>query len=1314
VVGIRDRVHQGFLLFWAEAAKMYTNPALRVKLILLALVGLNPLIFHTTVYRRVHEWEALQLAPRRPAPRLSPRLHCGAALSSPVAPSGLYKGERMNISYFARWVLRFNRRALGQLTSAILVALAVLAPLRAATGGGISGMVFDQTGAVVPGATLRLVNTTQQTNYKAVSDPQGLYAFPNLSVGRYDLTISAAGFTTQRKTGLSVDTDSATRVDVILTIENTTDTVIVTSDTGVQVDTVSTHLGEVVSGSQMTALPLNGRSYTDLLSMQPGVAPVSTLLPSSVIMAGVTGSIDPSGDLNPGNLSINGQRESSNGFMVDGVDVQEHMNGGTSVIPDLDSIEEFRVLTNNFDPEYGNYNGGMVTVVSKQGTNKFYGSGFEFFRNTDLDARGYFDPTRSSFNQNQFGGTIGGPIRHDKIFYFSDYQGTRTIQGVSTGDISVPTLAERSGNFSSDAASFSTTATNPSGETVIVPSTVSGPYLASQVLTPGLGYAVTAGEPYYFTADEANPNSPSLTPYGYNCNSTAQCVLPSLNIPQVAWSDPAEHLLQFIPSPNVGAGQFSTSANAQTVRDDKGSVRIDGNSRLGQLSAYYFIDDYRLDNPYPGSVAGASIPGFDALTIGRAQLLALGDIAVLGSSTVNEFHLGYLRNANIIGQPKGGLGVSLASQGFTTGAGAPGIVVQAPQFEGVENITFPTFVMGVPITNETQINNTSYVSDGLSRVIGRHTLKTGVQLHFDQVNEHPNATFNGTFNIDGTETGSAFADFLLGVSSNFTQSSGQPFYSRNRYLGAYGQDSWRALSSLSISAGVRWDVIAPWWEKYDQLQTWVAGAQSTLYPGAPQGLLAAGDPGIPRTIAPTSYNNIAPRVGLAYAPSFVRGFNRTLFGGSGQSSIRASYGLFYTAFPGLATGIMYSVPPFGFNYLSPAPPLLATPFITAATGHDNGQRFPFKFPPHSVSASNPDTSIDWANFVPLSADPFFYYRNRVSYIDNYMLSIQRRIRESTLITVSYTGNQGHRILALVSANPGNSTLCLSLGGCGPFGEDSTYTDSTGQTVNGTRTGQSGGALVGRGENYGENTADKSIANSNYNALESTVRYQHGGSQALVSYAYAKSIDQGSNLGEQLNPLNARQSRSISAWDMRHDFAGSYTWALPLAMVFKRANLMTEQWSLSGTARFATGFPVTLFDNSDNSLLGTLGNGANNYLLDTPRYLPGPVKTNTNGRNGLPAFNTALFPKENLGQLGNAARRMFHGPGIENFDIDIEKDLRLAEKRTLEFRAEAFNAFNHPQFYGPASVDGQVEDPDFGHIVSAAAPRLMQLAAKYSF
>jgi hypothetical protein len=269
-------------------------------------------------------------------------------------------------------------------------------------------------------------------------------------------------------------------------------------------------------------------------------------------------------------------------------------------------------------------------------------------------------------------------------------------------------------------------------------------------------------------------------------------------------------------------------------------------------------------------------------------------------------------------------------------------------------------------------------------------------------------------------------------------------------------------------------------------------------------------------------------------------------------------------------------------------------------------------------------------------------------------------------------------------------------------------------INGTRMGQPGGPLVGAGENYGENTADSSIANSNYNALETTLRYKHNGSQFLLSYAYAKSVDQGSNLGEQLNPIDAHLSRAISAWDQKHSFEATYTWALPFAAALRKSNNLTNDWSLSGATRFATGFPVTLYDNSDNSLLGTLGNGVNNYLLDTPQFIPGSLQINTNGRNGKPAFNTALFPEENVGQLGNAKRRMFYGPGIENFDMTLQKNVRFADAQSLELRFEAFNVFNHAQFYGPASVNGQIEDPDFGQIESAQAPRLVQLAARYSF
>jgi hypothetical protein len=1159
---------------------------------------------------------------------------------------------------------------------------------RGFAGGSVSGVIRDVQGAPIAGARLTLVNIALHSEYQANSDARGFYSFPAVPPGRYELNAQKAGFAPKKGSNLTVDVDSAITLNFTLEIQTRLESVTVSeteANVQTEVDTVATHLGEIVSGAQMEALPLNGRSYTDLLAIQPGVIPVSTLTPASVIMAGVTGTINPSGDLNPGDVSIDGQRESSNGFMVNGVDVREHMNGGTSVIPNLDSIQEFRVLTNNFDPEYGNYNGGIVNVVTKSGSNAVHGDLFEFLRNTDLDSRNFFDASRGAYQQNQFGGAGGGPILKNKIFFFLDYQGTRTRQGIESSAVTVPSLAERGGEFS-DAAKTLT-------------GTVSGPNIAS-LLTSELGYGVTVGERY---------DSP-------DCTSTQQCVFPNAAIPQRAWSAPARDLLKYIPAPNLGSNQFTTSAFPESVRDDKAGSRLDANTRWGQLSGYYFIDNYTLDNPYPAQQGGATIPGFDALTIGEAQQWSLAQTRILGATALNELRAGFLRNANNIGQPHGGAGVPLASQGFITGQGTPGIVIQAPQFEGVENIVFPSFVMGVPATNLHQWNNTLYLSDTFSKVRGAHTLKFGAQFHNDQVNEDPNATFNGTFSIEGTETGNAFADFLLGFPSNFTQTSGRRFYLRDRYAGAFAQDSWRAGAHLALNFGVRWDFIRPWSEKYNNIQTIIPGEQSVLFPNAPPGLVVPGDPGVPATLSPARSDNFAPRIGLAYSPNFKNSVARKILGDGEKSSIRASYGIFYTAFPGLSAGIDYGVPPFGYNYLSPGPPLLAAPFINAASGTENTDPFPLTFPPANVSASNPYRGFDFAAATPISAVPFFWHRNSVPYTENFMFSIQRQISGRALLTVSYAGNQGHHLLVLVPANTGDPGLCLALSKpadvapgsatCGPFGEDATYVTAAGNVIHGTR--------AGLGPNYGMDTEQKTIGNSNYNALEVNLRYTLGSrATVLAGYTYSKSIDDASNLGEDVNPFNMRLSRAISSWDMTHNFVATYTWNLPFERIF-RLNRLTRGWSVSGATRFSTGLPVTLYDNSDRSLLGTLGNGVNNQLIDVPQVLPGPLMIHTDPRDGRPVFNTAVLVPETPGQLGDAGRRIFHGPGFENFDVQLSKTVALGESRFLDLRVEAFNVFNHAQFYGAAAVDGEVNDPNFGRVVSAAAPRLLQLAAKFRF
>jgi hypothetical protein len=925
-----------------------------------------------------------------------------------------------------------------------------------AVAGSVSGTVKDPTGSVVPNASVTAIELSTGALHQTHSDVSGAYAFPVLPVGRYELEVQALGFERYRREDIVLDTGAQLKLDVSLAVGRDTQTVSV-MDNALHVETVSTQLGEVITGSQIADVPLIGRSFTDLLSLQAGVAPSTSISATTVQDVGAT-TLEPSGTLNPGTISVNGQRETSNFFSVNGSDAEEDVNAGTAVIPNLDAIAEFRIVTSNFDAEYGEFSGGQISVVTKSGTNDLHGSAFDFVRNTDFDARNYFSPTRGAFIQNQFGGTLGGPIRHDKVFYFLDYQGTRQTQGIDTGEISVPSNADRTGDLSDFLDS--------NGNSLLT-GQVSGPYLAS-LLTQKLGYIVNAGEPYYF-----NGCSPADAQAG-------ECVLGNAQIPQAAWSVPAQRMLQYIPAPNTANG-FATSAFNQTVRDDKAGARLDANSRWGLLSAYYFIDNFNLDNPYPVAQSGATVPGFNALTTGEAQLLSLSATKVINPTTVNEAHVSYLRDITNLGQPEGGRGVSLVSQGFENSDGGASIVALDPKGQSVENLNFNGYSTGAAANELIQANNTYQASDAYSKVLGRHTIKLGGEFHADQVNADPIAQFNGSFVFSGTETGVDFADFLLGVPSQYNQSQLNPFYARNKYVGVFAQDSWHVLPSLTLNYGLRWDRIAPWTEKYNQISTFEAGAQSAVFPGAPAGILYPGDPGVPRTLAPTDDLGFAPRVGAAWSPQAATGSALgKLLGTPGTTSIRASFGTFYTAIDALSISVLAANAPYGTTYSSPAPPLFATPFVSAADGHNYGQPFPYALAPFGASRARPDANIDWSAYEPISGIPGYDLHNRVPYSDEWMLSIERQAGPNTVLSASYIGTSSHRQRVLIESNPGNPALCLSLSQpsevmpgtltCGPGGENTVYYPIGGGQVNGTR-----GPL---GANFGGNALQSTIGHAN--------------------------------------------------------------------------------------------------------------------------------------------------------------------------------------------------------------------------------------------
>lgn len=1150
----------------------------------------------------------------------------------------------------------------------------------AAITGSISGVVTDSSGAIVQGATVTATAASTNTQFIAVTDSKGFYIFPTLNVDLYSVSITQQGFRNYRQDGVKINANSAVRVDIAMEVGEITSVVQVKSD-ALQIETESTQMGVVIEGTKISSMPLNGRSYINLLALQPGVSPYTSDSTTSGVGAGTL-----SGDQSNGTQSVNGGRVGSNGFMVNGANAEEGVHNGAAMIPNLDSIAQFRIITNNFNAEYGNYSGGQINVVTKSGTNDYHGSLFDFLRNTDLDAKNYFSPSRGVFIQNQFGGTVGGPIAKNKVFWFGDYQGTRQIVG-QTQNYPIPSDADRAGNLAD--------------QTDALTGSVNGNYWAN-VLSTKLGYAVTPGEAYY-------------TP---GCTTSAQCVFPNAVIPKSAMSPVAVNTLKYIPLSNGSAGSgptYSTAAFNSTLTDDKGGFRIDTATRFGSLFAYYFLDKFQTVNPY----SQVNIPGFSAGNHGLTQMINLGLTTTLNKTMVNDLRLVYLRDSNQTGIPQAGqgLGISLASQGFNTPWNSTGgISAVNPSLEGVTALNFNNYSLGLPPDALKQYNNTFQIIDNVTKVLGTHTLQFGANLHYNQINERNYDAYNGQFVFDGSETGLDFADYLIGAPTSFTQASQQLLDSRSKYYGFYVQDSWRALRNLTINYGLRWEVATPWYDTQNKLETVIPGQQSLSFPGAPLGLVVPGDPGVPRTLGPTRYKNFAPRVGFAYAPNATDGLLGKLLGGADKTSIRAGYGIFYSAVEDATGFVEVGDAPYGLYYQSPAPTLFDSPFIDRATGNNQGIKFPFSFPPLNVSPQNPDTNFNWAQATPISGADYYYSKNKTPYVQEYELSLQRQFGTSTILSVSYVGTVGHQLLTFEESNPGDQALCLKLHNpaniapgsnpCNPHGEDSIYTTASGQTVYGTR--------PTFGINFGSNPYMKTEVNSSYNSLQISLQHTDKYGNFLVGYTFSKSMDNGSDSFDATSPYDPQSTRALSSFNVPHNLVISYTVQLPFDRFIGSGDIpkkFTAGWELSGVSTFATGEPVQLRETDDNSLSGTFS-----ARIDVPSYANDGSKlfVDRNPRKGLAYFNPDYFVQEPLGQVGNAMRRFFSGPGIANYDMAIQKNFSIFAEKHAQFRAEAFNIFNHAQFMNPSGNFNNTGTGGFGYVTSARDPRIMQLALKFQF
>ena len=574
------------------------------------------------------------------------------------------------------------------------------------------------------------------------------------------------------------------------------------------------------------------------------------------------------------------------------------------------------------------------------------------------------------------------------------------------------------------------------------------------------------------------------------------------------------------------------------------------------------------------------------------------------------------------------MGVNLASQGFQVGPNTPGIVPLSPQTEGLENVVFNNYSIGTDTNELRQSNNTFQWLDNFSKVVGTHTIKAGGEFHYDQVNTHAIAQFNGSFLFFGSQTGSDFVDFLLGAPTQYNQSQLQPFYGRNKYLGLYAQDSWRLRPNLTLNYGLRWDRIEPWYEKYNQVATSEPGKQSVVFPTAPAGILFPTDPGVPRTLAPPGNKDFAPRVGLVYSPSADSDsvFGRIL-GGPGQTSLRAGFGMFYTAIEALTIGVLSANAPYGTTYTSPTPPLFATPFVSASTGQ--GQPV---FPGATGSAQLlREPSRRQHRLVAVRA-----YQRSPGLSHHQPHSLHRGVHvfagAPTLIEYctqrELRGHPGTSTSRACGSESWRSRSLLAADESGEFGP----------RTNPLR------AVSGRqylhhsfqpDDQWNPRSARPDIlaairtrprsAIPTTTLSKSRLRHTGGPLQILGGYTYGKSLDQASNLGEEINPLNPALSKALSAFDVKHNFVVSYNYQLPLDHIFGFQPL-DKGWAVSGITRFSTGFPVTLYNYGDNSLLGTEPNGVNNYGVDEPQYTPGALELNqilaTASPISIPAFSAS--------------------------------------------------------------------------------------------
>jgi hypothetical protein len=1088
--------------------------------------------------------------------------------------------------------------------------------------GSIRGTILDASGATVSGAKITAVQTETGLERTTATDAQGAYVFVELPIGHYRLEAEAKGFKKYVQEGITLDVNQTATVGVRLEVGIPTQEVRVQADASL-VETTVTSLGKTVDEGEVLDLPLNGRDFTQLGLLQPGVVPLTPGLQQA------------GGSLRNGQAyAVNGQRPESNNFLIDGANNYNAVDGGLVIQLPIDSIVEFRILTNTANAEFGHSTGSTTNIITRTGTNAFHGALWEFLRNDDLDAKSFFATSVEPLKRNQFGGTFGGPIKKDKTFFFGYYEGLRLRQG-ETASATVPTQAERGGDFG------------------LLCTQAGGTFNSSGMCSNPAGqlYNVFAG--------------PTPQPVSYN-------MLPGV--------DPfAQSLLPLFPLPNdpaLGPNGFSSTQTLDQGNDQFG-LRVDHylTSRDVLNLRYMFSQGNTID---PLSTAGANVPGFPVGENQRAQNFVAQETRTFSPSLIGVLRLSFLRNKFLFNQAVNH--TTPASLGFDYAPSLEAAI--GPPFLEVSGYAST----GDPITGPRDTYEDAIdLTGSVTWIRGKHEMKFGAGYGHDSVNVLFGIASNGFFVFAPAPFTDAFASFLSGSPAFFLQGGGDPSRGlRGGYTDFFAQDTYKVSSRLTINFGLRYEIPFPYIEIKNRTNLFEPGVKSVVMPDAPEGLVYPGDPGVPRGLIPTEKDAFAPRVGLAWDPT---GKNRWL--------VTSAYGIFYDPYYNGQGGPLQAP--------VSAPPFLQTPQLNF-----------------------PDLQNPWGGANPFAGSGFVQPMTlltlspnlRLPYAQDWNLNIERTFAQNWLLEVGYVGTKGTKLPRFIEGNPAVFVP----------GETNGQPNSTEDNVNYRRLYSGCNLSVNSPPcNFASVGLIAGIANSTYNALQTSLkkRFSHGLS-FLASYTFSKTLDDVSSFnitgsasqsvaGENdlaQNPFDLSAEHGRSMFDARHRLVLSYQWQVPFwAHPQTWYQHALGDWQLNGIDTFMSGTPFTVYTDTDVSLQGSAPE-ISGFSSNRPDLVGNP---NSGPHTVQEWFNTAAFQQLNsvtqAGQFGNEGRNVVQGPGLQNWDFSAFKSFKITETKQVQFRAEFFNIFNHPNFRLP---DNDISSPTFGEITQALPGREIQLALKFYF